>query len=71
MPKVEVFEMDEKRDFEKLLFKGEFAFLPRIGETISKDVGGYFSYYDVVAIWHVEEGETGIFQACVQVKLDD
>lgn len=67
MPNVEVFENDDN----KPLFEGEFAFLPRIGETISKDVGGYFSYYDVVEIWHREDGETGIFRACVRVELDD
>lgn len=67
MPNVEVYEKDEM----KPLFEGDFSFLPRIGETISKEMGGYFNYYKVVEIWHREEGETGIFQACARVKIDD
>lgn len=67
MPDVEIYEKDEL----KPLFLGDFAFLPRIGETISKEMGGYFNYYNVVEIWHREEGETGIFRACVRVELDD
>lgn len=67
MPKVEVFEKDEIVP----TFEGEFAFLPRIGEYISKDIGGYFGYYHVVEVWHREESETGRFAACVRVQLDD
>ena len=67
MPKVEVYEKDEM----KALFVGEFTFLPRQGETVSKDMGGYFNYYKVVEIWHREDGETSIFQACVRVEIDD
>jgi hypothetical protein len=36
MPTVEVFEKDEMTP----LFQGDFSFLPRIGEYISKDAGG-------------------------------
>ena len=64
---VEVYENDEN----KALFEGEFVFLPRHGETISKDMGGYFSYYTVAEVWHREEGETGVFRACVRVEIDD
>lgn len=67
MPKVEVYEKDEL----KSLFEGDFAFVPRVGETISKEMGGYFNYYRVVEIWYREEGETGVFQTCVRVKIDD
>ena len=67
MPIVEVFENDEMR----ALFEGDFQFLPRIGEYISKDTNGYFSYYKVVEVWHREEGETGVFRACVRVEIDD
>jgi hypothetical protein len=67
MPKVEVFGEDEM----KPLFVGEFTFLPRLGETISKDAGGYFEYYNVTEIWHREEGDSGVFQACLQVGLND
>jgi len=67
MPSVEVYEKDEL----KPLFEGDFTFMPRLSETISKDMGGYFNYYNVVEIWHREEGETGIFHACVRVKIND
>lgn len=67
MPKVEVYEKDEM----KPLFEGGFTFLPRIGETISKDMGGFFHYYKVVEVWHREEGETGVFQTCMRVEIDD
>ena len=67
MPIVEVYEKDEM----KPLFEGDFAFLPRHGETISKEMGDYFNYYTVVEIWHREEGLTGTFRACVRVEIDD
>ncbi|CCA91805.1 MULTISPECIES: hypothetical protein [unclassified Novosphingobium] len=67
MPKVEVYEKDEMKPF----FEGEFTFLPRVGETVSKEMGGYFNYYSVVEIWHREEGDTGIFQACMRLEIDD
>jgi hypothetical protein len=67
MPTVEVYEKDEL----KPLFVGDFAFLPRQGETISKETGLYFDYYKVVEVWHREEGETGVFSACVRVEIDD
>ncbi|SLJ86245.1 hypothetical protein [Novosphingobium mathurense] len=67
MPTVEVYEKDEM----KPLFVGDFAFLPRHGEYVSKEMGGYFRYYKVVEVWHREGGETGIFQACVRVEIDN
>lgn len=67
MPTVEVYEKDENR----ALFSGEFAFLPRQGEYISKEMSGYFNYYNVVEIWHREEEETGVFRACIRVEIDD
>lgn len=67
MPIVEVYEKDEM----KALFVGDFSFLPRLGETISKEMGGYFDYYKVVEIWHREEDDTGIFRSCVRVELED
>ncbi len=71
MPKVEIYEEIYEKDEVKPLFEGDFTFLPRIGETISKEMGGYFSYYKVVQIWHREEGETGNFQTCMQVEIID
>jgi hypothetical protein len=67
VPTVEVYGKDEMRP----LFEGDFVFLPRHGETISKEMGGYFDYYKVVEVWHREEGETGTFRACVRVEIDD
>jgi len=67
MPNVEVYEKNEM----KPLFEGDFTFLPRLGEYISKDVGGYFEHYHVVEVWHREEGKSGIFKACVRVIDDD
>jgi len=67
MPSVEVFGTNEATP----LFKGDFEFLPRKGEYISKDAGGYFSYYNVMEVWFREEEETGLFRACVRVELDD
>lgn len=67
MPTIEVYGKDEMNT----LFKGDFAFLPRAGETISKEMGGYFDYYKVVDVWYREEGDSGAFQACVRVEVDD
>jgi hypothetical protein len=67
MPAVEVFEKDENAP----LFVGEFDFLPRPGEHIATDAGGYFSYYNVIEAWHRETATAGVFRACVRVKLDD
>lgn len=67
MPTVEVYGTNEMTP----LFVGDFAFLPRCGEHIAKDVGGYFEYYHVVESWYREEGESGIFHACVRVVDDD
>lgn len=53
------------------MFVGEFAFLPRPGDTISKDAGGYFDYFVVQSVWHREVGSSLEFQACVNVKLSD
>ncbi|WP_423141693.1 hypothetical protein ACOYW6_12820 [Parablastomonas sp. CN1-191] len=60
----------EVLDGEVLLFEADFHFLPRVGETISKDSGGYFTYYDVEEVWHRQEA-SGAFKACVGVVLND
>jgi len=67
MPMVEIYGKDEMH----ALFEGDFAFLPRRGDTISQERGGYFDYYTVVEVWHREDGETGRFRACVRVTADD
>jgi hypothetical protein len=67
VPTVDVYEKDEM----KPLFEGEFAFLPRLGETISKDMGDYFHYYNVVEVWHREDGKDSVFRAYVRVEIDD
>ena len=67
MAKVEVFGEDEGAP----LFIGEFDFLPRVGDTISKDMGGYFGYYTVIEVWHRERADSGVFRPCIQVELRD
>ena len=68
MPQVEVFEGEAAN---APIFTAEFAFLPRVGEHLSKDAGGYFQYFNVVEVWHREHSETGRFTACVRVQLED
>jgi hypothetical protein len=68
MPQVEVYTAEDEI---KPLFEAEFAFLPRVGELVSKDAGGYFDYYKVVVVWHRQDFETGRFHACLRVELDD
>ncbi len=72
MPSVEVF--DGKEAIQPL-FVGEFDFMPRVGEYVSRiigeDVGGYFAYYHVVEAWHRQDGEGTQFRACILVKADD
>lgn len=53
-----------------LLFEADFHFLPRAGETISRDTAGFFTYYDVKEVWHRQDG-SGTFKACVGVVLND
>ncbi|MDB5724195.1 MAG: hypothetical protein JWQ16_949 [Novosphingobium sp.] len=66
MTKVEVYDKNDDTP----LFEGAFDFLPRVGESISKEAHGYFNYHDIVDIWHREMPETGQFHACVRVRLD-
>lgn len=68
MPLVEIFDKSEEN---KPLFSAELDFLPRSGEYISREMGGYFSYYNVVEVWHHQESEGGPFRACIAVELDD
>jgi hypothetical protein len=67
MPTVEVFEGDASAPS----FIAEFEFLPRAGEYLSSDAGGYFIYLNVVEVWHRQDGEAGQFKACLRVKQDD
>jgi len=68
MPQVEVFEGEAANT---PLFAAEFAFLPRVGEYLSKDAGGYFEYLKVVEVWHRQQSDTGRFAPCVRVQRDD
>jgi len=65
--KVEIF---ESRDADKPSLTGEFSVVPRIGEYLSRDNGGYFQYWNIVEVWH-REVATGVFQPCIRVELDD
>ena len=65
--KVEIFTGDRGDD---LLLEADFDFLPRIGEYLSLDAGGYFAYYHVNSIWHRQE-PNGEFRTCLSVVLKD
>jgi hypothetical protein len=69
MPTVEAFDHE---DDSKPLFTAEFEFLPRIGEYLSIDTPpGYFRYFKVVEIWHRQDTEGGVFQACISIEEKD
>ena len=69
MPFVDVY--DKGEDAISPMFVGEFSFLPRRGEYLSKDAGGYFLHYNVVEVWYRQVNEDGPFRACLRVELDD
>ena len=68
MPAVEVY--DEKDDSHPL-FVADLAFLPRLGEHLSQDAGGYFRYLFVTKVWHRQSFDDGLWHTCVLVKVDD
>lgn len=68
MPLVEVYAGDEEL---KPLLVAPFDFLPRVGETLSIEAGGYFDYYKVADVWHRQNGVGGAFCACLRATLDD
>ncbi len=68
MPIVEAY---ADKDALEPLFIANFDFLPRIGETISRDTEGYFDYYTVVEIWHRLMGDAGAARACIRLEIDD
>ena len=45
-------------------------FMPRIGEYLSLDSGGYFSYFKVVEVW-IRQESASRFVACLRVEMDD
>lgn len=65
--KVEIFHGEHGDD---LLLEADFDFVPRIGEHLSLDAGGYFAYYHVESVWYRQE-PTGEFRTCVGVVLKD
>jgi hypothetical protein len=68
MPRIEVFEGEPAA---APILTAEFNFLPRVGEYLSRNVDGYFAYYNVVEVWHREDSGTGQFVACVRVQRED
>lgn len=68
MPLVEVFDRENAL---QPLFVAEFSFLPRPGEYLSQDAGGYFQYYNVLEVWHRQDTANAPFQACIRVRLSD
>ncbi|PTR09346.1 MULTISPECIES: hypothetical protein [unclassified Novosphingobium] len=69
MPIVEAFDHE---DALTPLFTAEFDFLPRKGEYLSIDAStGYFTYYNVVEIWHRQDCKGGAFRACIRLEVID
>lgn len=68
MALVEVFEGE---DATQPLFVAEFTFLPRVGEYLARDAGGFFQHYNIVEVWHRQDSTNETFRACVRVTLDD
>ena len=68
MPLVEVYigENEQKPDF-----VGNFDFLPRTGEYVSRERDDYFIYYQVKEVWFRSRGETDDYQACIHVEIND
>ncbi len=68
MPLVEVYigENEHKPDF-----VGDFDFLPRIGEYVSRERNDYFIYYKVKEVWYRSKGETDAYHTCLRVEPDD
>lgn len=53
-----------------LIGKERTPFVPRIGDYISIERDGVYSYYDVKEVWlRLQEGSAGV--ACVLVDLSD
>ena len=68
MPLVEAY---EEEDATEPSFVADFTFLPRIGEYLAQEVGGYYLHYNVVEVWHRQYSEGGPFRACIRVELND
>ncbi|MCW1402383.1 hypothetical protein OKA06_08610 [Novosphingobium sp. MW5] len=68
MPLVHVYVGDNDSDPE---FVGNFDFLPRTGEYISRQRDDYFKYFHVVEVWYRSKGETDDYEACISVHLRD
>ena len=64
---IEVF--DEEGDV--LLFEMRTEFMPRVGETISRQAEDYFHYFQVKDVWYREEPSSEQFVPCIAVKLDE
>ena len=68
MPLIAAFGREEA--FEPL-FTAHFDFLPRVGDVIDHDVGGYFDHYTVTEVWHHQDEAGGAFRSCLLLKLDN
>ena len=68
MPLVEIYIGENEREPD---FIGDFDFLPRIGEYISREREDYSKYFQVKEVWYRSKGETDAYQTCLSVELDD
>ena len=64
---VEVFNSEDANASEWTL---EFDAVPRVGEYLALDAGGYFRHYDVIEVWSRQDA-SGPMRACIQVRLND
>ena len=65
MVDVEIYKSEDE-----ILMSVTLPFMPRVGEYLSLDSGGYFSYYYVVEVW-IRQDSASRFIACLQVELKD
>jgi Uma2 family endonuclease len=56
---------------ETLLLKARFGALPRVGEYLTIDTDGIFKYWNVLEVWHRQDGTGQAFVPCIRVELDD
>ena len=65
MVDVEIYKTEDE-----VFLSANLPFMPRVGEYLSLDLGGYFSYFNIVEVWIRQDPSNG-FIACLRIELDD
>jgi len=65
MTNVEIFNADDV-----LMMRADLPFVPRVGEYMSIEDHGIFTYFNVTEVWIRKSAEEP-FKACIRVVLDD